>query len=132
MKKLICHMTHINNLPSIIDEQGLLSKNNNTLLYQNIANSDVQDKRAKTIVTLSPGRTLHDYVPFYFYGKTPMLFVNKLVQKDIVFLASYTDIIANAGLPFLFTDRHAIIKYANFYNSLHKLKDLDRCFRRRN
>jgi hypothetical protein len=100
MKKLICHMTHIENLQHIISQGGLLCKN--SLLAEHstvsIANEDVQDKRMKVIVPISPGGTLHDYVPFYFWGATPMLLVNRPQQDDIIFLVSYTESIAEANL----------------------------------
>lgn len=121
-------MTHIDNLREIISQNGILC--NNLLLSKHhsaisIANEDVQDKRAKVVVPLSPGGTLHDYVPFYFWGTTPMLLVNRFQQNDIVFLVSYTTLVAEANIKFVFTDRHAVIKYAKFYNNLDSLNDLD-------
>ncbi len=107
---------------------GLLCKNeilNKSVAYEDIANSDVQDKRAQTIVPFSPGGNLHSYVPFYFWGLTPMLLVNKPNQKSIIFFVAYTDKIAESDLPFAFTDRHAVVKYAQFYNEMHELKNLD-------
>src|SRR5262245_2220569 len=109
MKTIICHMTHIDNLQNI-SQIGLLCKNllkskDTITSYRSIANKNVQDKRANVVV---PKGTLHDYVPFYFYGATPMLYVNRHVQNDIIFLVSYTDLIVKENLPFIFTDRHAI------------------------
>ncbi len=128
MNKLICHMTHINNLENVIAFDGLLAKNeieSTPLHHENIANQDVQDKRSKVTVPLFPGGTLHDYVPFYFWGQTPMLLVNKPQQENIVFFVSYTHDILNSEIQFLFTDRHAVIKYANFYDNLDQLNSLD-------
>jgi hypothetical protein len=121
-------MTHINNLAAIVKNGGLLCKNELTRTnssFEDIANSDVQDKRAKVIVRLKPGGTLHDYVPFYFSGQTPMLLVNKQRQNDIIFLVSNTDTILESNIPFMFTDRHAVIQYANFYNDLNDLNKVD-------
>lgn len=121
-------MTHLNNLAAILDAGELLCKNELNLVgatFNNIANSDVQDKRAKITVPLNYGGTLHDYVPFYFWGTTPMLLVNKKQQENIIFLVSKTDIILDSGISFVFTDRHAVIQYAKFYDNLDELNKLD-------
>jgi len=128
MNKVICHMTSINNLGKIISQNGILCKNSlisENVSYEDIANHDVQDKRAKTEVPFPPGGNLHNYVPFYFWGQTPMLLVNQWRQKDIIFFVTHTETIAKAGLPFAFTDRHAVVNYAKFYNDLDALKKLD-------
>ncbi len=121
-------MTSINNLERIISQGGLLCKNEmsaNNASYEDIANHDVQDKRAQTIVPFPPGGNLHNYVPFYFWGQTPMLLVNQSRQNDIIFFAAHTETVAKEGLPFAFTDRHAVVSYAKFYNKLDELKNLD-------
>lgn len=121
-------MSSVNNLENIISQGDLLCKNEiskNHVTYEDIANSDVQDKRTQTIVPFPPGGNLHNYVPFYFWGLTPMLLVNKAKQNDIIFLVTHTETIAKASLPFTFTDRHAVVKYATFYNDLGELKNLD-------
>lgn len=128
MNKVICHMTAISNLENIILSDGLLCKNKmseNSVQYNDIANHDVQDKRSQTFVPFPPGGDLHSYVPFYFWGQTPMLLVNKSRQSDIVFIVTTTEVVMKAGLPFAFTDRHAVIKYAKFYNNLDELEKLD-------
>ena len=121
-------MTSVNNLGNIISQGGLLCKNKiaeTNVQYEDIANHDVQDKRSQTIVPFPPGGNLHCYVPFYFWGLTPMLLVNQYRQDDIVFFVTHTDTIAKAKLPFAFTDRHAVVGYAQFYNNLHELNKLD-------
>src|SRR5579863_9777813 len=103
MNKIICHMTSVNNIKGIISQDGLLCKKElsiNNLIYEDIANHDVQDKRAQTIVPFPPGGNLHNYVPFYFWGQTPMLFVNRSRQSDIIFFAVHTETVSNEGLPF--------------------------------
>jgi hypothetical protein len=121
-------MSSINNLGNIISQDGLICKKEiakNNVQYENIANCDVQDKRAQTIVPFPPGGNLHCYVPFYFWGLTPMLLVNQHRQNDIIFFVTQTEIIVKAKLPFAFTDRHAVVSYAQFYNDPEKLNSLD-------
>ncbi len=128
MNKVICHMTSVNNLGNVISQGGLLCKNEiskNSVLYEDIANHDVQDKRSQTMVPFPLRGNLHSYVPFYFWGQTPMLLVNQYRQNDNIFFVTHTETVANAGLLFAFTDRHAVVNYAQFYNELHKLKNLD-------
>lgn len=128
MNKIICHMSSINNLGSIISQGGLVCKKEmaeNNIQHEDIANHDVQDKRSQTIVPFPPGGNLHCYVPFYFWGLTPMLLVNQYRQNDIIFFVTHTETIAKARLPFVFTDRHAVVNYAQFYNDLEKLNNLD-------
>lgn len=120
-------MTYIDNLPNII-KSGLLCKNSllsENFSYCDIANNDVQDKRAKVVVPVKKDTNLHDYVPFYFSGKTPMLYVQGQKQSDIIFLATNTDEIKKSGIFFTFTDRHAVIQYARFYTDLADLNKLD-------
>lgn len=121
-------MTSLHNLKNIISQGGLLCKNKiavNNVQYIDIANNDVQDKRCQTIVPFPPGGNLHYYVPFYFWGQTPMLLVNQHRQNDIIFFVTHTETIAKARLPFAFTDRHAVVNYAQFYKELDKLNQLD-------
>src|SRR5262249_49099003 len=128
MNKLICHMTSVSNLGNIISQGGLLCKNKiaeNNIIYEDIANNDVQDKRSQTIVPFPPGGNLHCYVPFYFWGLTPMQLVNQDRQNDIIFFVTHTATVVKARLPFAFTDRHAVVRYAQFYNDLEKLNNLD-------
>ncbi len=128
MNTVVCHMTSINNLESIIATGKLLCKNalsKNKVTYVDVANQEVQDKRARVTVTLGPGGNLHNYVPFYFWGQTPMLFVNRDRQHDIIFFATTTKTVAESGANFVFTDRHAVVSYAKFYNNLEELTCLD-------
>ena len=43
------------------------------MAYQNIAPAGAQGARAAKRVGLSPGGSVHDYVPFYFAPRSPML-----------------------------------------------------------
>jgi hypothetical protein len=117
-------MTSIKNLPNIISQDGLLCKNeliNQKIEYTDIANKDVQDRRSETLVPFSPGGNLHSYVPFYFWGQSPMLLVNRADQKDMIFFVSKPKIIHDSGVAYAFTDRHPIITYAEFSDDLDKL-----------
>ena len=131
----IYHITHINNLESIIKSGGLLSYNamqTAQMRYTNIAYQNIQDRRATTLVPCGLGGKLHDYVPFYFAPRSPMLFAIKegniegyQGQDMVVYLVSTAQVLQGAKLPFVFTDRHAIMASTNFFDNLTKLDKID-------
>ena len=97
-----------------------------------IANEEVQDRRARIAVPIHPGGPLHDYVPFYFAPRSPMLFCNHKgsiqnakSQSEIIYLVTTAQNIAASGRPFVFYDRHAVVGYAQAYNRLEDLKEID-------
>lgn len=115
------HMTDVRNLDSII-KNGLLCtnlKNEKRINHVNIANEDIQDRRAEMDVPCRCFGKVHDYVPFYFSSLNPMLLgvLNKKIidQPLIVFLclriqkikelnAIFTDASANTVIPPKFFD----------------------------
>ena len=71
------HITAIANLPAILARGALLSKNGGAatgINYQNIAHAGAQGARAARSVPNPPGGLVHDFVPFYFAPRSPMLF----------------------------------------------------------
>lgn len=129
----IYHITHINNLESILREGGLIANNGLNewqINYLDIAHENIQSRRANTSVPCSAGGVLHDYVPFYFASRSPMLYAihkgnvsgYKGGQDSVIYLVSDAEIIEAEGLDFTFTDGHAVMTYADFYE---ELKDLD-------
>jgi hypothetical protein len=129
----IYHITHWRNLPEIIANDGLfccaaLKKHN--VGYHNIANDDIQDKRATTPVPCGLGGCLHDYVPFYFAPRSPMLYVINCGgpryperQVPVVHLVSSAQSVYVDNRPAAFTNGHAIMALSEFFT---ELKDLDK------
>lgn len=111
----------------------LIAKNLQTLgICESIANEEVQDRRAKIVVPVPPGGPLHDYVPFYFAPRSPMLYCNHRgtipnaqPQGEIVHLVTTAQNIAASGRSFVFYDRHAVVGYAQAYNRLEDLSRID-------
>ncbi|MCA1202403.1 type II toxin-antitoxin system toxin DNA ADP-ribosyl transferase DarT [Priestia flexa] len=135
-EKLLYHITDINNLDSILQQGGLLANSivkDKGVEYENIAHTNIQDRRLTTNVPLHPNGNLHEYVPFYFSPRSPMLYaihkgrVEKYEkgQSQIIYLVSRTDIIHNAGLEYVFTDGHAIMWFTEFYKDLKNLDKID-------
>lgn len=76
MPNSIYHITHIRNLPSILEAGGLISSSRlqqQGIIYVDIAYQSIQNRRANTRVPCGAGGVLHDYVPFYFAPRSPML-----------------------------------------------------------
>lgn len=132
----IYHITKIDNLHSILEEGGLFSINQQTarcLHHQCVAHESIQSRRSRTIVRCDPFGNLHDYVPFYFAPRSPMLYANHrgMVegnndgQTPIIHIVSSTRKIQEAELSFVFTDGHAIMTLSSFYNDLSDLKNID-------
>jgi hypothetical protein len=92
------HMTHIQNLASILEANELRSYNKmRGQTYLNLSNEDVQAGRA-AITIGATGRPLHEYVPLYMGFKTPMVAVNQKHNEDLIFLQFRLDILSLHGV----------------------------------
>jgi hypothetical protein len=129
---LIFHITHINNLENILSSGFLYSINTLIKNHTSIASEDVQKKRASKGVTQHPYGVLHDYVPFYFAPRSPMLYANynaslpnAKAQNEIIYLVSYAEKIHQNKRPYVFYDVHPIKEYASCYNDIKDLSRID-------
>ncbi|MCT7953302.1 DUF4433 domain-containing protein [Ancylothrix sp. C2] len=129
----IYHITHINNLPLILKSGGLFAKNEliqQEVNHLDIAHEGIQSRRARIPVPCGAGGVLHDYVPFYLAPRSPMLYAihNGRVadytqgQNPIIYLVAEAEIIKSEGIPFAFTDGHAVMSYSDFYDDLSALE----------
>lgn len=108
------HMTHVDNLASIITAGGLRSHSQMTNFpYADLSNEDVQTGRA-TIVVPTSQRPLHDYVPLFFGFKTPMVAWNQARNDQMIFLRVSLDILVHPNL--VFTDGNARSKTTQFFD----------------
>lgn len=126
------HITAIANLPAICAAGALLSKNAGAregIAYQNIAYQGAQGARAVRAVPDPPGGSIHDYVPFYFAPRSPMLGAiekSRVVgcpwrQADIVHFETTVERVAAIGTAFVFYDRNATLPYSQAYTDLARL-----------
>lgn len=100
--------------------------------YVDIGNPELIGKRNGRDISVPPGGTLSDYVPFYFTPRSPMLLniktgrhVRQRGNDEIVILVSSLPRIQESGLDFLFTDRHAYLQTAEFHSDLARLDRID-------
>ncbi len=125
------HLTHIDNIPSIVKCNGLYCtnlKNKYGISHHNVANTDIQNRRSEMRVPVGPRGFIHDYVPFYFASTHKMLLslLNKKVvdQPYIVFLAVSIEKILRKNV--VFTDAAANTKVPpNFYDDPNDLDKLN-------
>jgi hypothetical protein len=130
----VFHITPICNLAKIAKLRKLYSNarlQKKKIEYGNIAYQGAQGKRATKLVARPPGGVIHDYVPFYFAPRSPMLFtINRgnvrgclYRQPDIVHIVTTVEAITASGLSYVFYDYNATLDIATCYSNV---KDLDK------
>lgn len=117
-------MVHVDNVEGILQNgmccAGHLSADPN---YVNIGMAGLIANRHDHPISLPEAGNFGEYIPFYFGGHSPMLYlinngysgVEQRAQKDIVFLVSNVNKVQELNLEFVFTDRHAKNNLATFY-----------------
>lgn len=126
------HITAIANLAEICAAGHLCSKNIGQLVginYQNIAHQGAQGARSVKAVPNPPGGVVHDYVPFYFAPRSPMLLAiesGKVAgcqwrQEDIVHFETTVERVTANNRPFVFYDRNATLAFSVPYTDLASL-----------
>ena len=130
------HITAIANLASICQTHAVLSKNTGRALgiqYHNIAYQGAQGARAGRTVPNPPGGFIHDYVPFYFAPRSPMLMAIEggrvpgcqWRQEDILHIETSVPHVTANGVPFVFYDRNATLAHSQPYVNLADLGAVD-------
>jgi hypothetical protein len=125
----IYHITHIENLPSILAEAGLWSDAQRLarkLSTTNIGHAHIKERRLRRAVSCAARGMLGDYVPFNFCSRSVMLYVIHRGsvqgydggQEPIIHLVSSVGTALSCGQPWTFTNRHAELAYAEYFDSL--------------
>jgi hypothetical protein len=128
----IYRITHVDNLAQILTDGGVHAPAialANSVQYKPIHNTGIQDQRSRTQVPCGPRGCVHDYVPFYFAPRSPMLYAilkGKVDsyqggQEEVIYLVAIAEQLAAAGVAFAFTDGHAIMRLTNFFDDLARL-----------
>lgn len=119
----IYHFTHIDNLPSIV-ENGLIADTRlSNDSYVNSGNNEIKERRKNR--TIKFGGVVADYVPFYFAPRSPMMYTqqinNKIVEQQIIYLIAEVLHIINA-YKWCCSDINAAKAMASFYETIEDLK----------
>ena len=133
--KFIYHITHIDNFEKILDYGSIICKNildEEISDYVKIAYEGIQKRRHRTKVPISPGGNLHDYVPFHFAPRAPMLYTlyhgNVASfhdgQEKLIYLMVKIKDIVDSKIKFVYSDGHPIVIPTNFFNDLNLLGDV--------
>jgi len=129
----IYHITHINNLENIVNSGFLLPDNQvqgTGIQNTNIGHRHIKERRARREVQVSSGGVLADYVPFYFAPRSPMLYVINSGgiegysdgQTPVLHLVTDLEIVVEAGKGYCFTDRHAELAWAKYYEDIQQIE----------
>lgn len=128
-KALIFRIVHKDNIGPILEDGCHCRSTMDGKKYMEIGNSELIQKRVARAVPSDPGGTLSDYVPFYFTPYSPMLYniktgyngVPQRPMQDILILVSSLHHLKDKKIPFVFSDRHAYLRTAQFSNDLADL-----------
>lgn len=109
-----------------------------------VGQQSIKQRRAETRVLSAPGGTVADYAPFYYAPRSPMMHnihSGKVPSyRDgcdrLIYLATHTQRLVEAGLTWLATDRNAVLSHAEFSADDARLTEmidwdvmeLERCF----
>jgi hypothetical protein len=131
-KARIFRITHRANLRWIL-QNGIHCANSGVSdpNFQPIGNLDLINKRATRALPDPYDGGLSDYVPFYFTPFSPMMLnintgwggIAKTPPEDVLILVSSIWALQKNAVSFVFSDRHAYLKAAQFY---HDPADLDK------
>lgn len=121
-KTYLYRMTHIENIPHIL-RYGITHSSSHNANPDFIPIGDSTLISTRNDFLLNNGRTLGEYIPFYFGRRTPMLYVMQkgynMVRptpaEDIVYCVTSVQKIIEQGLDFVFTDGHAVDKFTGQY-----------------
>jgi hypothetical protein len=132
---LIYHITHIENLPSILKDGGLHS---DAVMARRdpklIGYSDIKKRRLNEInVSCCLFHNVGDFVPFYFCPRSPMLFsINKGntghppgCQSSILHLVSTVADAVAVGRPWAISSGNAGARHTTFEAKIEALDALD-------
>ena len=131
----VSHITHIDNLSSILEHEGLYSDAKRIelkLLNQNIGYSHIKSRRLLRNVGVAAGGTIGQYVPFNFCPRSVMLYVIYKGHVDfeggqdrILHLISDVDTIRMLNPNCFFTDIHADLDYAEQIDDFTRIAELN-------
>jgi hypothetical protein len=133
-KARIFRITHRSNVRWIL-ENGLHCANAGRTdpNFVTIGNPELIAKRKQRVLPAPFGGRLSDYVPFYFTPSSPMMYniktgwggITQRPNEDIVILVSSLWNLLKDDVTFVFSDRHAYLAAAQFYDDPARSDQID-------
>jgi hypothetical protein len=124
----IYHITHIGNLPGILAAGKVWSDARCRDLgctAHDVGYSHIKARRMRRDVSIYSGKTLGQFVPFNFCPRSVMLYVLHKGhesyhggQGEMLHLMSTVGRAIDCGHAYAFTDRHADLGYAEYFNDV--------------
>lgn len=121
-KIYLFRITHIENIPHIL-LNGITHKDSkkSNPNYKSIGDNSLINTRGS--YSISNGKLLGEYIPFYFGSRTPMLYViqngyngvKAISREKIVYCVSSVQNILDSNLSFVYTNGHATDGYTKFF-----------------
>jgi ssDNA thymidine ADP-ribosyltransferase, DarT len=134
LERPIYHITHVENLASIITEGRLWSdamRIAKKLPCKTVGMNHIKERRLRRQVPVAAKGTLGEYVPFNFCNRSIMLYALHRGHPDydggqdsILHLVSTIAAAVGCGRPFAFTDRHADLAYTAYFDSTEHLSKI--------
>jgi hypothetical protein len=132
----IYHITQIRNLASVIASGCLMSdarRRSGEFNCINIGHMHIKNRRMDRAVPVAAKGVLGDYVPFNFCVRSVMLYpihTGKVDgydggDREVIHICTYVADAIGCGQPWTFTDRHAELSYASFYETISELDRVD-------
>jgi hypothetical protein len=133
---LIYRLVHVANLTILLRRGGLcapLHEPSDGMVYKKIHNAEIQNHRQVKPIPCRPGGKIHDYVPFYFCTRSPMLYILSKGgvegysegQEPLIYLVTTAQKVAENGIPFVFSDGHGIASFTEWFCDLADLNKID-------
>lgn len=127
-------MMHWQNIPHVL-QHGLVCRTheNSDPNFVNIGHRQLISDRDQHPVNMDGKGVLGEYVPFYFAGHSPMLYlikngyqgVEQRPQEELIFVVCKIDEVSTSDVEFFFTDRNAKIKIVENFTNIADLDKLD-------
>jgi hypothetical protein len=132
----IFHISHISNLAGIVGAGCLWSdarRRRHKFACTNVGHEHIKLRRMQRPVPVVAGGMLGEYVPVNFCPRSVMLYVisrNGVAgysggQMPVVHLVSSIETAVAVGHPWAFTDIHAKLAYARYFDNLAHLDEID-------
>lgn len=130
----IVHFTHISHLWDVA-QNGVLCDTHvqaaGYLLHE-AGNTGIKARRRTRRVAPAPSGVVADYVPIYYAPRSPMMFSIHMGNvptyaescDDLIYLVTTVEQQIAAGRSLLFTDRNAVLDYAQFTSQVADLPEL--------